>query len=526
MKKFDAENMPMQSCPYLLTAEQIRVCEQFTMEQDQISALQLMERAGRACCKSLSALAGQLHTTSFIIFCGSGNNGGDGLVIARLLAEQHCTVHAVLCQTQDSHPTPSRQANLERWKQIVQTRPENTCTVYDETNPVEILSNTIVVDALFGIGLNKTVTGLYASVVRLINLSDAFTVSIDVPSGLFIDRHTDPGSPIVRANCTLTMQFNKLAFLLPECYPYCGEILIMDIGLLADEKLTVTRECLIADNVKVLFRPPCPYSHKGTFGHGLLIAGSAVMPGAAILSATAAMRGGIGKLTVHTAGQVARYLPGVLPEAILNVDQDESIVSNIDWDTLQPNINAIAIGPGLGKNVHTVNFVKDILHTVQAPVILDADALNILSANKTWLAFLPENSIMTPHYKEFERLAGPAANDFERIEKAGIFAQRYSIILILKGYHTLISLPDGRQFFNMTGNAGMATAGSGDVLTGLLLALLAQGYSPAATALLGVYLHGLAGDFAADKLSQQSMTASDISRFLGTAFRQITSTVE
>lgn len=523
---FGSENISVQCCPCLPTADQIRDCERYTMKRNNMSSTELMEQAGSACCKSLQIIARRLGTRTFFIFCGCGNNGGDGLVIARLLAEQHYTVHAVLCQTPASHPTADRQTNLERWQQLTKTRPENTCIDYDANEHLEIPPNAIVVDALFGIGLNKTVTGLYASAILQINLTNAFTVAIDVPSGLFIDRHTSPDAPIVKANCTLTMQFDKLAFLLPECYPYCGEVLVMDIGLLPAEGLTVTRECLLPGNVKALLRPVSPYAHKGTFGHGLLVAGSAAMPGAAVLAASAAMRGGIGKLTVHTTAQVANCLPGILPEAMLNIDRNELIVSELDWNTLQPNINAIAIGPGLGKATPTVNLVKDILHTVHTPVIIDADALNILSDNKTWLAFLPKNSILTPHFKEFERLAGPVENDFERVEKARFLAQRYSVIVILKGHHTLISLPDGHQFFNKTGNAGMATAGSGDILTGLLLALHAQKYSPAATALLGVYLHGLAGDFAANKLSQQSMTASDICHFFGEAFKYLTSTIE
>jgi len=280
-------------------------------------------------------------------------------------------------------------------------------------------------------------------------------------------------------------------------------------------------EYLTMESVACLLRPLPANAHKGFFGHGLLVAGSAAMPGAAILAATAAMRGGIGKVTVHTASLAAQHLPARLPEAILHPDICEQHVSRIDWSTLQTDINALAIGPGIGRHPQTVNLLKDIIDEVHDPIILDADALNILSENKTWLAFLTPHSILTPHWKEFERLAGHCTDELERMEKARDFALKYEIILILKGHHTLISLPDGQQFVNTTGNAGMATAGSGDVLTGLLLALMAQRYSPIESALLGVFIHGLAGDIYAQEHSPRSLIASDLPQFFSYAFQRL-----
>lgn len=505
--------------PCLLTAQQVRACEQFTTDSLGVDGLELMERAGRAVADSLAALAAKTGARTFCLFCGSGNNGGDGLVAARHLALRHFETHVILCCHDKAHRSACNSANLRRWRQTVAASPGCTCVDFDGERPVEVPAGAVIVDALFGIGLNRPAEGVYAEAIRLINGTHAFTVAVDVPSGLFTDSRTDDGAAVVRADATLTVQFMKPVFMLPETFPYCGEVSVLDVGIEPMPGMPVRRECVDTAEVRGLLRPRPPYAHKGTFGHGLLVAGSDSMPGAAILSAAAALRGGMGKLTVHTAGLAARCLPAALPEAILHVDKNACAVSAIDWDSLPAGINALAVGPGIGNARCTVNLVKDILDTVHSPIVIDADALNVLAENKAWLADLHSGSILTPHFKEFERLAGRSADGFGRIERAGDFARRYSVILILKGFHTVVSMPDGRQFFNMTGNAGMATAGSGDVLTGLLLSLLSQGYPPPAAALLAVYIHGKAGDFAARQLSQQSMLASDITRAFGKVFR-------
>lgn len=278
---------------------------------------------------------------------------------------------------------------------------------------------------------------------------------------------------------------------------------------------------LTASALRELLRPRDPYAHKGTFGHGLLVAGCERMPGAAVLAATAAMRGGIGKLTVHTVKSVKNVLAVTLPEAIHHIDDNEQYISRIDWNSLPENINAVALGPGMGMAKQTVAVMKDILDTVKSPMVIDADALNMLAENKTWLAFLPPYSILTPHFAEFERLAGKPSDEYDRLGRARAFAQRYSVILVLKCHHTAVTLPDGRQFFNTTGNPGMATAGSGDVLTGLMLSLLAQGYPPEHAAVLGVYIHGAAGDAYTDHHDGRTLIASDLPRYFSDAFARI-----
>ncbi len=506
----------------ILTVAQIRACEQYTMHSEPIASIDLMERAGSSCAEIIISHILQHQFPKLFLFCGTGNNGGDGLVIARCLINNEISclsdVTVVVCESKTAHHSSEMETNLERWKEITKTDRRAHTTYFSEQTPIDIPANALIIDALFGIGLNKPATGIYAAAIQAINKSDAPTISIDIPSGLFADQHTPTENNIVIASETYSIQFWKTAFLLPDVFPFCGKTTIVDIGIVMPSDMVWMQEILTKHHVSKMLRPLNPHASKGTFGHGLLIAGSADMPGAAILSATAALRGGIGKLTIHTAGKASNHIPMRLPEAILHPDEDESVISHINWSTLQKDINAIAVGPGIGRHRKTECLIKDLIDTVRQPMIFDADALNILADNKTWLAYLPSYSILTPHHKEFERLAGSSDNDFERMCKAREFAMRYQIVLILKGHHTLISTPDGTQFFNTTGNPGMATAGSGDTLTGLILSLLAQGYSPVAASILSVYIHGLAGDLYAENQSMRSMIATDISNNFGKAF--------
>ena len=495
---------------------EIRDCERFTMQKHGISSLQLMEQAGCACADRLYYETILFETEDVYVYVGTGNNGGDGVVIAvKLLEKYHVSnnVTMVVCAPENARFSEEMQYQLKRWEELV-SQYDNAKTIYfSADNQPKPTKDDLIVDALFGIGLNKPVTGFFAEVIRHINASDAYTVSIDTPSGLFADQHTPDNSVVVVADKTLSIQFMKTAFLLPENGGFAGDVEVVDIEMEAPEGLDSSRTLLIESAMRALLRPLPAYAHKGTFGHGLLVAGCDRMPGAAVLAATAAMRGGIGKLTVHTVKSVKDILAVSLPEAIHDIDENEQVVSRIDWNRLPENITAVAFGPGLGTSKQTVAAMKDILDTVKRPLVIDADALNMLAENKTWLAFLPSHSILTPHFAEFERLAGKPSDDFDRLERARQFAQRYSVILVLKGHHTVVTFPDGRQFFNTTGNAGMATAGSGDVLTGLILSLLAQGYAPEHSALLGVYLHGAAGDAYAEHHDPRTLIASDLPNY-------------
>lgn len=505
----------------LFSVSEIRDCERFTMDNKRISSIELMECAGEACAEEIATDIWIDGYEEVYVYVGTGNNGGDGVVIARLLLEKNIDVTLVVCAPESARYSEEMQYQLKKWQNIVGQYDNARMIYYSADNQLQPKKEDLIVDALFGIGLSRPVTGYFADVIRHINASDAYTIAIDTPSGLFADQHTPDGSAVVIADKTLSIQFMKTAFLLPENFSFVGEVEVVDIGMGAPENLDTDRHLLFAKDLRHVLRPRSPHAHKGTFGHGLLVAGCDRMPGAAVLAATAAMRGGIGKLTVHTVRSVRDILAVSLPEAIHDIDENEQYVSHINWNKLPENITAVAFGPGLGTAKQTVSAMKDILDTVKPPLVIDADGLNMLAENKTWLAFLPPNSILTPHFAEFERLAGKPSDDFDRLERAKAFAQRYSVILVLKGHHTVVTFPDGRQFFNTTGNSGMATAGSGDVLTGLLLALLAQGYDPKHATVLGVYLHGAAGDAYAENHVASTLVASDLPRYFSEAISRM-----
>ena len=502
----------------VLSVAQVRESEALTMREEPISSLDLMERAGTRFTEHLLQHCPINHFAEIIVVCGPGNNGGDGLVIARLLKMHRLPVNVVLAKTESSRTTPEFDTNLERWYALAADNKALHTQIWHEGDELVSIHPTLIIDAIFGIGLSKPLRDYHAQLVTAINQSDAYIIAVDAPSGMQLDEPTGQQTLSVKAHETYTFQFYKLAYLLAETYCRCGKVSIIDIGLrLPTQEFTL--QLIERETIKHLIHRPQKFAHKGSMGHGLLIAGSADMPGAAILAATAALRGGIGKVTVHSPSKVCDILPTVIPEAILSRDADSESFSRIDFES-HPGINAIAIGCGLGKSKAATIGLKNVLDEVNEPLILDADALNILAKNKTWLGFLPALSILTPHIKEFERMAGHADNDFDRIAKLRQFAIKYGVIVILKGAHTAVAMPDGHIFFNTTGNPGMATAGSGDTLTGLLLALRSQGYSPEAAALVAVYIHGKAGDLAVENLGHTSaLIASDLPNFFGQAMQ-------
>ncbi len=510
------------------TVAAIKECEKYTMEQHSIPSLELMERAGTACSDRISTILKEQFVKNVIIFCGSGNNGGDGVVIARQLIFKHNfggDVTVVRSFDGSSRVSDQTRTNIERWQSIVSDHTNAHLTSYNDFDFYNLGDEDLIIDSMFGTGLNKPLQGIHSEIVEKINMSGVRVIAIDTPSGLFADSHTPENAKVVQADMTLTIQFMKLAFMVPENFKYCGCVEVIDAGI--EEPVGVSEAAACRLITAGLFGSSWdmfnPYAHKGTFGHGLLVAGSTAMPGAAVLSATAALRGGIGKLTVHSTRPVLTTLASFLPEAILNFDDDEQCVSSINWNSIPENVNAIAIGPGIGKSKRTYSLLKDILDTADFPIVIDADALNLLAEDKTRLAFLPTNSILTPHFAEFARLAGESSDDFDRLKRAREFAMRYSVILVLKGHNTVVNMPDGTQFFNTTGNPGMATAGSGDVLTGLFLSLLSQGYTPQFTALLGTFIHGAAGDEYASEHFYKTLIASDLPKYFDKAFSKLVS---
>lgn len=495
----------------IFSATQIKNRDAFTIEHEPIASVDLMERAAKAC---VSWIINKFqHATSFKIFCGKGNNGGDGLAIARLLSGNNFSVSVYIVE---SSSTGSQDFNIN-----LQWLKEISSAIYflesAEAFP-EIEKGDIIIDSLFGTGLNKKPSGIYKKLIHYLNNSGAPIISIDMPSGLYADVHSGRNA-IIRARYTLSFQQQKLAFLLAENEAFCGEVVILDIGLSQEYYNNEPSVFELIDNntIEEIYRPRKPFANKGNYGYACLVVGSYGMMGAAVLSARSCLRSGVGKLTCYICKEGYTIMQTAVPEAMCAMFGNSFIK---DIDNLK-NFDVIGVGPGIGRHLSHKQLLQKVFKNSEGPVVLDADALNILSSYPAFYKSIPQQSILTPHPKEFERLFGKSENDFERIELALKKAKELTIYIVLKGHHTLIATPGGKGFFNSTGNAGMATAGSGDVLTGILTGLLAQKYSSRDACLLGVYLHGLAGDIAAQKLSKEAMVAGDIIDHLGDAFMQI-----
>ena len=500
----------------ILTGGQFRELDLYTIENEPIASIDLMERASRAVADEIMRRWPN-DSGRVIVFAGPGGNGGDGLAVARMLAEAGRLVIVYLFNVKGKLNEDCA-INRER---LLATEGATLIEITSELTFPDLYADDLVIDALFGTGLSKPLSGGFAMVVKRINQSRTTVVSIDVPSGLMCeDNSYNDLKSIVQATLTLSIQLPKLAFLLADNQRFVGEICLLPIGL-SQEGLDGIKSYLWTTEeaeIKTLLRQRPRFAHKGTMGHALLVAGSRGMTGAAILAARAALRTGLGKLTAHVPNACLNILQISVPEAIIQIDVDDDIITSaIDAS----NYQAIGIGPGLGKRRHTAAAVRSYIVQQTCPMVIDADALNILSENPEWLDDLPADSILTPHPCELDRLIGHCANAYERMNRARQLAIDRHVFVVVKGHYSQICTPTGDVLFNPTGNPGMATAGCGDVLTGIITSLLAQGYLPAEAAQLGVYLHGLAGDLAAEELGEESLIASDIIEFLPQAFRNI-----
>jgi len=497
----------------IFTSDQVRQIDKFTIENEPVTSIDLMERAARQITGWLTDHYDQGY--SFAVFSGPGNNGGDGLAVARMLLQQFYKVTVYIIRISDKL-SPDAKINYDRFKKLDNAEIYN---IRDNDHLPELSENEIILDAIFGSGLNRHSDGLSARIIKHLNSLSNTRISIDIPSGLFGEDNTNNHAEnIIKANLTLTLQFPPLSFFFAENEQYTGKWEVLPIGLAknAIREIDSPYRYILSGDISVLLKKRKRFSHKGTFGNVLLIAGSYGMMGAAVLSAKAALRTGSGLVTVHLPGFGYQIVQIAVPEALISMDESDVIFSSVPE---LAGYNAIGIGPGLGSRINTQRALLDLLKKVKVPLVVDADGLNILSANEEWLHLLPVGTILTPHPKEFDRLAGESNNGYSRNQLQIEFARKYNAIVILKGAFTSIALPDGSCYFNSTGNPGMATAGSGDVLTGIILSLLGQGYSPAHAALVGVYLHGLAGDLAAKVGSEESMIAGDIIEFIGNAYR-------
>lgn len=494
----------------ILPVTEIRRADAYTIENEPIASVDLMERAATRLCEWF--VGNMPAEKSALVFCGMGNNGGDGLALSRLLLHKGYDVQAFLVHHSENM-SPDCEKNHLR---LLNETEIGIQDIFDESDFPEVSGSDVVVDAIFGSGLSRPMEGLAADLVLYLNSRNARRVAIDMPSGLFADVPMQ-NKVAFKAAVTLTLQFPKLSFFFLENDEFVGDFHVLDIGLHSDfisnvevENFFVEREML-----RPLLRQRKRFSHKGSYGHALLVAGSSAMTGAAVLASKACLRTGVGLLTTHVPQKAVLPLQVSLPEAIVDADDDENINTYIDK---LASYSAIGVGPGMGRDDASAVLLKRIIQDAEVPLVLDADALNVLGTNPTWIAFLPSKTILTPHPKEFERLFGKTSNSFERLALQRSMSVKYGIVIILKGAYTSVTMPNGVCFFNSTGNPGMATAGSGDVLTGMVLSLLAQGYAPEEAAVMGVYLHGIAGDSAALKSGYESLIAGDIVDNIGNAF--------
>lgn len=499
----------------LFTTKQIAALDKYTIENEPISDIDLMERASL---QITNWLVQKFSTErKLLFFAGPGNNGGDALAIARQMADLDfaCEVYLVDLGRELKGSSAINRHRLELQQKV------KISTIKTINDFPELSETDIILDGLFGSGLTRTLEDLAAEIVQKINDGQNKVISIDIPSGLMGEDNSENNTEnIIQADFTLTFQFPKISFLFAENEKFVGKWEVLPIRLHPDgiSKTKTSYFFIEKEDVKPFFQKRSKFGHKGTYGHALLIAGSFGKMGAAVLASKSCLRSGIGLLSTQIPHLGYPIIQTAVPEAMASVDQHDYTFTEFP-DLSQ--FSAIGVGPGIGQKSNTKKALSELLEKSQVPLVIDADALNILAENKTWLKKLPENSILTPHPGEFKRLVGTFSNSYENIQKQLEFSNRYKVIVVLKGAFTSISTPDGKLYFNSTGNPGMATAGSGDVLTGIILGLLTQGISPEKAAIAGVFVHGLAGDLAAKEKSEISLVAGDIIEFLGKAFLSI-----
>ena len=499
----------------ILPVEKIKEADQYTIENEPIASIDLMERASKSLSKWFES---NIKTEKKVnIFSGPGNNGGDGLALARKLSDSDYEVSVYLVNPSGKLSEDNRKNydRLKGYKDVVLTE------IREEKDIPELGAEDVYIDAIFGSGLDREVKGLIGTVINRINDSHAEIVAIDTPSGLFIDRsNANNKGAIIKATHTLTFQFPKLAFMFSDNSVYTGtwEVVGIDLHPHFIHQVQTNHYYLESEDIMRIIKSRKKFSHKGNFGHALLVSGKYGAMGAAILSARSCLRTGAGLLTCHVPKRGYQIIQTTVPESLTSIDESEESF------TMVPELShyqAIGIGPGIGTDKKTQQALKLLIQNASLPLLFDADAINILGENKTWISFVPKNSIFTPHPKEFERLAGKSSDDYERLENQRQFSIKQGVYVVLKGAHTSVSCPDGTVYFNSTGNPGMATAGSGDVLTGVILGLLSQNYASRDACIIGVYLHGLAGDDAAEKEGWESLIASDIIKHIGRAYNQL-----
>ena len=487
----------------ILTGAQIREADRYTIEHEPVASIDLMERAAD---QMAEFIAGRFPDHNLFVFAlGKGKNAADGLALARKLSEKGYT-----CRGYYIYPETEC---CEEYRVNYHRMPENVVLRhYDPNHPPAATPSGMVIDAILGTGINRPAEGVEAKAIEDINLSGRVVISIDVPSGMGSD-FCSPDSPLVEADITLTLQFPKLPMLLPETGEYAGEIVILPIGL--NEKFIDEAPSryhyITKDDIKFLIEKRPKFSHKGQYGHALLIAGSEGMTGAAVLATDGALRSGCGLVTVHVPKAEHLVMHITHPAALVSPDKGSrftEVPHNLD------KYSAIGIGSGIGQAPETFKAFKELLERYNRPMVIDADAINILAARKELLPLVPPDSILTPHVGELRRLIGEWKDDREKLEKTSALAVSMKCHILIKGAYSVVCGSWGNFWFNSTGNPGMAKGGSGDVLMGLMTGLLAKGMNSRSAAILAAYVHGRAGDDAAKIWGQESMNAEDIAKNL------------
>lgn len=498
----------------ILSVEQTRQIDAATILEYGINSLELMERASLSFVNWYESVLFLDKYPHVHIFCGLGNNGGDGLAIARLLSQRGYLVEVSIVASAGK-ATEGFLANKEALKEY--SVKVNVINTLEDLSFIE--PDAVIIDAILGSGLNKPILeGVLYDLINAINKMPNLVVAVDCPTGLFSEAPTH--GIVIHAAYTCAFEYPKLSFLFPENYQYVGDFVVLPIGLSeAYMQNAPTHNYYITPEViRSFFKLRQKFAHKGIFGHALLIVGSYGKMGAAILATKACLRTGAGLVTAHVPTCGYDIMQTSVPEAMVSLDEDDHIFSRI-YDVQK--YTTVALGCGLSTKNKTRNALCYVLKNLTVPVVLDADALNILGQSPDWFEFIPKESILTPHPKEFERMFGATHTDWDRFHLLKAKAKELGVYIILKGANTCVATPTGDCYFNSTGNPGMGTAGSGDVLTGIVAALLAQHYTPLEASILGVYLHGLAGDVGLEDQSQESLTASDIIDHLGAAFKHI-----
>lgn len=496
----------------ILDAEQTRLADSYTIKHEPIRSIELMERA--AISFVVSFYQDYYPRDRIAIVCGTGNNGGDGLAVSRILHKKGYKVQPFVVQ-----PNPGGSAdfttNLAHYASLGEVH-----YIRDEQDIPDFLDYKIIIDAMFGSGLSREVGGIYAQVIEAINKikGEAHIIALDIPSGLFVDKPAT--GAIIQACKTISLQLPKLSFFIPDNFQYVGDWQIVDIGLDQDfinSQETVYSTIEVEDIINFLPRRN-KFDHKGVFGHGQLIGGSYGKMGAMSLASMSFIKSGAGLLTLNVPSAGIEIVQTTVPEAMVLEQAGEKVLTNFN---ILPKVQAIGVGPGMGQAKETIKAFGEFLRENDKPLVLDADAINILSEHRSLLSLLPKGTIITPHLKEFDRLVGDSVNHWQRLEKAIEFAHKWELIIVLKGANSAIINSDRHVVFNITGNPGMATGGSGDVLLGIITSLRTQGLTAIESAIAGTFIHGMAGDFAIERTSMASLIASDIANAIGDVYLEL-----